>query len=181
MIKKIFIIGLKSNVHKHRVHRMLEILPPDCPVKIEIIKWLEKSKKSSIAKLSLPSVSTDACVDSIMVNLEGFADVLEFQAPFSNLTSESTRHMIELPNLQSVNLAHTKICDEGLIQLCEICDLKELDLSETKVTDFGVKHLLTMSSLTKLSITSTKVSSSMRDKLRLMPKLKFLQDDYTYG
>ncbi len=106
-----------------------------------------------------------------MLNLEGFADVLEFQAPFSNckicftclkrnffsVTSESTRHMIELPNLQSVNLAHTKICDEGLIQLCEICDLKELDLSETKVTDFGVKHLLTMSSLTKLSITSTKV------------------------
>ena len=98
MVKKIFIVGLKSNLHRHRVHKMLEILPSECSVKvqarvklifiifvkIEVEKWLEKSNKSSSTKLSLPSASTDACVESMMMDLDGFADVVEFQAPFSN-------------------------------------------------------------------------------------------------
>jgi len=98
MVKKIFIIGLKSNLHRQRVHQILEILPPECSVKvqpclkslfkiffqIDVEKWLEKSNRSSSTKLSLPSASTDACVDSLMVDLDGFADVVEFQAPFSN-------------------------------------------------------------------------------------------------
>ncbi|CAG5077118.1 Oidioi.mRNA.OKI2018_I69.PAR.g8633.t1.cds [Oikopleura dioica] len=156
MMRKIFIIGLKSEVHKNRVHEMLLLFPKNDPVKMDIENWLEKSKKQSVSKLVLPNMSTDACLDSVMLNLDGFRDVKEFQAPFSNLTSNSTSHLILLPNLQIVNLAHTKICDEGLTQLSELCDLQELDLSETKVTDFGVKHLLSMSSLTRLSLTSTK-------------------------
>ena len=51
---------------------------------MNVENWLEKSKKKSVSKLVLPNMSTDACLDSVMLNLDGFADVREFQAPFSN-------------------------------------------------------------------------------------------------
>ena len=100
--------------------------------------------------------------------LSGFQNLRNFQAPFTQLTSKSANLLMQLPNLDTVNLAHTRyfttfdiwiswkiwiilydlrFCDEGLKLLCETCDLKQLDLSETRVTDESVHQLLEMESL----------------------------------
>ena len=105
-------------------------------VLLKIQNWQQYAKKkSSISCIDIPETTTQPETESKMNDLTGYACITEFNAPFTQITSKISCHLSHLPNLQIVNLAHTRFCDDGLSLLATFCELKSLDLSETRVTD----------------------------------------------
>ena len=105
-------------------------------VLLKIQNWQQYAKKkSNISCIDIPETTTQPETESKINDLTGYACITEFNAPFTQITSKISCHLSHLPNLQIVNLAHTRFCDDGLSLLAIFCELKSLDLSETRVTD----------------------------------------------
>jgi len=83
--------------------------------------------------------------------------------------------LAKLPQLESINLAYTKITDEGLERLEPLANVKVLDLYYAEsVTDLGIAHLKHWKNLEYLNVRGTKVTSTLFEHLANMPKLRFL-------
>ena len=80
-----------------------------------------------------------------------------------------------LPQLESINLAYTKITDLGLEHLAPLENVKVLDLYYAEyVTDLGIAHLKHWKNLEYLNVRGTKVTSSLFEHVSKMTKLRFL-------
>ena len=74
--------------------------------------------------------------------------------------------LARLPQLESINLAYTKITDQGLEQLAPLKNVKVLDLYYAEsVTDLGIAHLKHWKNLEHLNVRGTKVTSSLFEHL----------------
>lgn len=69
-------------------------------------------------------------------------------------------HVAELQSLDSLNLANTKVSDEGLAHLARLKSLRWVDLHNTQVSDPGLAHLARLKSLKVLYLTNTQVSDA---------------------
>jgi hypothetical protein len=78
-----------------------------------------------------------------------------------------------LPQLQVLDLHHTKVTDAGLVHLKGLTQLKVLYLSDTRVTDAGLEHLKRLANLQDLDLSDTKVTSAgVRDLQKALPNAK---------
>src|SRR5947208_12784977 len=91
------------------------------------------------------------------------------------LTDADLDKLVRLPTLESINLAYTKITDEGLERLAPLKNVKVLDLYYAEaVTDLGIAHLKHWRNLEHLNVRGTKVTSSLFEHIAKMSRLKFL-------
>ena len=77
-------------------------------------------------------------------------------------------------DVQSINLAGTKITDDGLKHLANLEALQVLDLSRTDITDAGLEHLKGLTALRSLSLGDTKISDAAVETLKELPSLQLV-------
>ncbi len=74
-----------------------------------------------------------------------------------------------------MNIARTKVSDEGLKKLLKLRSLKKLDLSENSITDAGLKESVSkMENLDELNLSGTKVTDAGVASLRSLKHLRKL-------
>ena len=76
------------------------------------------------------------------------------------------------PNVRWLELAGTRVDDEGLTNLAQTENLQRLHLQRTAVTDAGLVRLTLLKDLEFLNLYSTQVSDAGLETLRQMPKLR---------
>ena len=91
------------------------------------------------------------------------------------VTDADLAKLARLPQLESINLAYTKITDQGLEHLAPLENVKVLDLYYAEsVTDLGIAHLKHWKNLEHLNVRGTKVTSTLFEHIASMTKLRFL-------
>lgn len=78
------------------------------------------------------------------------------------------------PQLKSLNLADSRITDEGLAELQKLPKLARLNLFGTKITDEGLQHVGKLKSLTSLQIGDTLITDVGLRELHGLKNLKSL-------
>jgi hypothetical protein len=96
---------------------------------------------------------------------------------FVSSAATTTDQQIDLlskvaPQLYDLNLAGTKVTDEGLKALDNMTNLHRLHLEKTAVTDAGLAHLKNLSNLEYLNLYHTAVSDAGVEQLQGLKKLK---------
>ena len=85
----------------------------------------------------------------------------------THITDSSIKHLANFSNLETLDLSHTDITDEGIDDIvANFPNLKTLDLSWTHVTDKGVRKLMTLPALYTLELYGTDVTQATRNKVR---------------
>ena len=74
----------------------------------------------------------------------------------------------------ALNLAHTKVSDDGLKAVEPLKNLRRLHLENTKITDAGLTHLKNLSNLEYLNLYGTQVSDSGLSDLEGLKNLRAL-------
>ena len=112
------------------------------------IQLRELQQKGGPRKLTLPSRSTDADLEKLL--LSGCFGNLEcLSLAFTNVTSACAECLIKLPSLKYLNLWSTQFGDQGLELISEhLQKLQVLNLCETPVTDKGLSCLACKLNLT---------------------------------
>jgi hypothetical protein len=80
----------------------------------------------------------------------------------------------EINNLIWLNLANTKITDDGLRHLSGIKSLTRLHLEKTQIGDAGLAHLKELDKLEYLNLYGTQVSDAGLEHIKALPNLKKL-------
>ena len=81
-----------------------------------------------------------------------------------------------LQELESLNLAGTKISDAGLVKLGKLSKLRELNLSNTQISKRGLESLVALPNLEKLYLYKTPKLDA-QEVLAKFPKLKFVDSE----
>jgi hypothetical protein len=76
-----------------------------------------------------------------------------------SVDDEDLRLLKCLPQLESLDLANTRISDRGLAHLSDLRNLRSLNLAFTEVTDAGLPHLEPLTNLESLYVTFSKVTA----------------------
>lgn len=66
----------------------------------------------------------------------------------------------DLPNLRALDLAYTKISDEGLEHIGALTELRVLNLSYTEISDRGLAYLTSLENLHTLDLENTEITDS---------------------
>lgn len=80
--------------------------------------------------------------------------------------------LANIPNLVELNLANTKVTDEGLASIAGLTNLTHLHLENTAITDAGLAHLKGLSNLVYLNLYNTKVTDAGMDHLSGLANLR---------
>ncbi len=100
---------------------------------------------------------------------------VEFTSTASQITDQQVDELSKIaPQVYDLNLAGTKVSDEGLKALEGMTNLHRLHLEKTAVTDAGLAHLKNLGSLEYLNLYHTEVSDAGVEQLRPLKKLKNL-------
>ena len=96
------------------------------------------------------------------------------------MTDADLAKVARLPHLQSINLAYTRITDQGLEHLAPLEHVKVLKLYYAEsVTDEGIAHLKHWKNLEHLDLRGTKVTSTLFEHIARMTSLRFLDVGYS--
>lgn len=80
-----------------------------------------------------------------------------------------------LPALESLDLSHTRISDEGLLRLKPARQIRELNLLfAEQITDLGLSAIRDWRSLTKLNVRGTRISDGTLAILSKLPQIEWL-------
>jgi len=141
-------------------------------------KFKEMKEAGGPRKLTLPSQSTDADLKHVLQS--GAVGNLEsLNLAFTRVTSNSAKEILELPSLIHLNLWATPFDDEGLHTLAEHNKLQSLNLCETPVTDKGLRSLVCLTTLRCLNVNSTKITQITFEYLKENLKLFSVDVGYT--
>ncbi|MDA1014941.1 MAG: protein translocase subunit SecD [Planctomycetota bacterium] len=108
------------------------------------------------------------------IKKEGF-DIASINFP-PQTTDEDLKNLVgrKMKKVEQIDLANTKITDEGLKYLSGLKSLQILNLSRTDITDAGLKQLTDLPRLRSLSIGDTKVTDASVGALKGLPSLQLL-------
>ncbi len=91
------------------------------------------------------------------------------------LIDADLKKLSDLSELESIDLASTKVTDEGLMQLRKLEKVRSLNLHYAEyVTDTGIAHLKHWTNLEHLNVRGTKVTSMLFEHLTNMVLLRSL-------
>ena len=100
---------------------------------------------------------------------------VDFQLVGDEVTDATLSELAELaPQLTWLNLATTKVTDEGLAQLAPLTKLTSLHLEKTGITDAGLAHLSGLENLQYLNLYGTQVSDAGLAHLKDLKQLRRL-------
>ena len=96
------------------------------------------------------------------------------------MTDADLAKVARLPRLRSINLAYTRITDQGLEHLAPLKDVRALKLYFAEsVTDQGIVHLKHWKNLEHLDLRGTKVTSTLFEHIAQMTSLRYLDVGYS--
>jgi Leucine Rich Repeat (LRR) protein len=82
------------------------------------------------------------------------------------IDDRSVIHLMQLRQLEWLNLAHTKITDDGVKAIADLPNLRELDLSCTDMTGKSLDSLANCKALRTLNVRNTQLSKEQVQELR---------------
>ncbi len=126
---------------------------------------------TNIKRLSIPNASriTNAGLAHIR-HLRSLESLTIGGAPINDLSALSG-----LKGLENLDLAGTKITDDGLASIKDHIYLLHLYLSKTSITDAGLVHLTNMKDLRSLDLSGTKLTDKGLAHLRVLEKMEILK------
>ena len=80
----------------------------------------------------------------------------------------------KMSKVEQIDLADTKITDDGLKYLAKMKSLQILKLARTDITDGGLKHLKDLQNLRSLSLGDTNVTDAAVEELKTLSSLQLL-------
>jgi hypothetical protein len=104
-----------------------------------------------------------------------FKRVMSVNLAKSRITDDGLENLEPLNELVNLNLTNTHISDAGLKHIRGLTKLVVLDLTNTQITDAGLEHLNGLTSLEYLSISKTQISDAGCDQLRGLTKLSCIR------
>ena len=110
--------------------------------------------------------------DEHLQDLGAVQNVIWLNLANTKVTNDGLKNIAEM-KLQRLHLEKTDIGDEGLAHLKDLVELEYLNLYSTAVTDEGLKHLEKMSKLKRLYVWQSKVTEEgMKALEKKIPGLK---------
>ena len=80
-----------------------------------------------------------------------------------------------LPNLERLDLSHTRISDEGMLHLKDATGIRELTLYYAEqITDQGISAIRHWKKLTRLDLRGTRISNGTLEIVSRLPQLEAL-------
>ena len=116
-----------------------------------------------------------ARIGNLTIGLEEFSDM---DLTGSGVTDGGLQHLAKLPNLESLNLAATKITNTGLLAALSLPKLTKLNLNGCLISLPMVETLSKLERLEILSLESTKVGDNELPPLVNLSQLKELDLSY---
>lgn len=111
------------------------------------------------------------------VSFDESGKLTQFECDYGNksISDETLRQIAQLPDVESLDLAHSAIADRQIALLAPLAGrLRELTLRETQVTDAGLRELGRFHRLESLNVANTHVTDAGVVHLRGLPKLRVL-------
>ena len=112
--------------------------------------------------------------DASLRGLPGPATLETLELPHTDISNEGAKHLNRIKGLKTLVLENTAIGDEGIRHLAEHKQLTRLSLNSSTVTDAGLRHLATLLELESLRLGSSSISGSGLRELAKLPNLRFL-------
>ncbi|HVX13664.1 MAG TPA: leucine-rich repeat domain-containing protein [Pirellulales bacterium] len=103
-----------------------------------------------------------------------FDEIIEVNLADTRITDEGLAQLQELSSLESLYLDNTKVTDAGLVHVRRLASLQELRVGNTEVTDVGVPHLLGLTSLRVLNLDNTQITDAGLARLQGIKSLNYL-------
>ncbi|HUP79960.1 MAG TPA: leucine-rich repeat domain-containing protein [Pirellula sp.] len=101
--------------------------------------------------------------------------ITSIELPHAWLIDSDLKKLANFPELVTIDLAYTKVTDEGLSQLKSLENVRFLSLFYAEnVTDTGIAHLKHWKRLEQLNVRGTKVTSTLFEHLANMLSLRSL-------
>jgi len=91
-----------------------------------------------------------------------------------SITDSAGEHIKEIPYLETLNLAYTRIGDSAMRHFAQMKNLRGISLSRTLVTDAGLADLSHSQTLRELNLTNTAITDVGLRELQAMPSLEGL-------
>jgi hypothetical protein len=88
--------------------------------------------------------------------------------------NDGLRHLLWLPQLESLELRHSTIGDEGLVYVRGLRQLKSLNLNRATISSRGLQALVELTKLETLLLQGTAVDDSAAEHLARLKRLKAL-------
>ncbi len=109
----------------------------------------------------------------VVCNSEG--EIISVELRHAWLIDSDLKKLANFPDLESIDLAYTKVTDEGLSLLKTLKKVRSLSLFYAEnVTDTGIAHLKHWKRLEQLNVRGTKVTSTLFEHLANMLSLRSL-------
>jgi hypothetical protein len=119
------------------------------------------------------SLAASDLTDKEMEPMSRWTNLVELNAPHSEVTDAGLAHLAGLRRLACLDLRGTRVTDAGLAHLAKVTSLYRLDLGDTAVTDAGLTHLKGLPRLKDLNLAGTRVTEAgAADLQRALPGLK---------
>ena len=102
---------------------------------------------------------------------------------WGNLSGEGFRHLVELPNLRSLEINHLSLTNETLAHIGKLNSLQTLKLDGNKnIRDAGLVHLYGLTNLRSLQLKETAVTEAGIKRLQAkLPECQITWDAKTKG
>ena len=135
----------------------------------------------SIGKPSVSLEGTNANDDDLislanLIHLTNLSDtsVLSLNLADTRITDNGLRYLSKLDNLWILSLRGTRVTDEGLVHLTGLSNLDELVLDDTNITGQGLQHLSRLPSLSTLRLQGTAIDDASLAKLHQLSSLEMV-------
>lgn len=125
-------------------------------------------------KLKYLSLRFTGTTDAGLENLKGFDELATLVLMSTPVTDEGLDALKTMTRMKNLFLDHTKISDAGMAKLAGLTRMEHLSLNHTQVGDAGLAHLAKMNDLWTLRVGSTKITKAGVEKLRALPKLRYV-------
>lgn len=109
-----------------------------------------------------------------LIGVEAFGEVIDVRLPNSPTTDNDLRYLADVPTVECLWLADTKVTEEGLPHLRACPTLRFLGLDGVPITDRGLIEISKFTELERLFLNRTKVTDKGLVHLKKLTKLKFL-------
>ena len=119
-------------------------------------------------------LSSKPITNEQLKGVNAIGEVIWVNLAGTKVTDEGLKHLVGMP-IKKLHLERTKIGDEGLKHVAELKDLKYLNVYDTKVSDAGLEYLKELKNLEKLFVWKSAVTEAGIKKLNeSLPDLKIV-------
>ena len=97
--------------------------------------------------------------------LRWLTDLRRLYLSGKQITDADIKHVVQVPNLESLAMIRTAVTDEGTAHLAEMPNLRSVEIMYSSISDEAIKHLTKLGNLRQMHLRGTNVSPSGAEAL----------------